>query len=341
MADRPLLKRLTITFGSGAMGGCLFLMLGLPAPLLSGPMVGIAVAQGFGLIPVMPLMLRDLGMLLAGIVMGSAITPEMVQALGRYPASLLILAITTTAIVVAGRWSLMRIFGWNQQESLYASLPGAMSAVLAVASEMKLDMQRVAVPQAFRMFVLVALMPSVVVLSAGHEPPAAPPPVSDLGFAIVSFCAFAAALLLERLRVLSPLLLGGMAAAGLLHASGLVLGAPPVFVSDLSMFLIGVFAASRLGAITFAVVRALFLPSLILLLVTTAIAMIGALATILLVGTDTAEALVAYAPGGLEAMVIVGLALGLDPLYVASHHLARFLMIAFALPFIAHRRRAD
>jgi uncharacterized membrane protein AbrB (regulator of aidB expression) len=47
------------------------------------------------------------------------------------------------------------------------------------------------------------------------------------------------------------------------------------------------------------------------------------------------SAIIAFAPGGLEAMAMLAFALGLDPLYVAAHHLIRFFGIAFALPFVA------
>ena len=49
-----------------------------------------------------------------------------------------------------------------------------------------------------------------------------------------------------------------------------------------------------------------------------------------------AEALAAFAPGGLEAMMMA-FALGLDPRFVGARHLARFFMISLALPLVARR----
>ena len=46
-----------------------------------------------------------------------------------------------------------------------------------------------------------------------------------------------------------------------------------------------------------------------------------------------AQTLLAFSPGGLEAMTLLAFALGIDPLYVGAHHLARFLLISFTLPF--------
>jgi hypothetical protein len=52
-----------------------------------------------------------------------------------------------------------------------------------------------------------------------------------------------------------------------------------------------------------------------------------AAAAAFLSGVGLADALLAFAPGGLEAMMVLALVLGLDPLYVGTHHLARFLAI--------------
>jgi uncharacterized membrane protein AbrB (regulator of aidB expression) len=53
-----------------------------------------------------------------------------------------------------------------------------------------------------------------------------------------------------------------------------------------------------------------------------------------LAGVSFANGLVAFAPGGLEAMTVLALILGLDPLYVGIHHLVRFLGIGLVLPFL-------
>jgi uncharacterized membrane protein AbrB (regulator of aidB expression) len=53
-----------------------------------------------------------------------------------------------------------------------------------------------------------------------------------------------------------------------------------------------------------------------------------------LAGVSFANGLVAFAPGGLEAMTVLALILGLDPLYVGIHHLVRFLGIGLVLPVL-------
>jgi uncharacterized membrane protein AbrB (regulator of aidB expression) len=43
----------------------------------------------------------------------------------------------------------------------------------------------------------------------------------------------------------------------------------------------------------------------------------------------------AYAPGAVDVMMILALALHLDPVFVGAHHLARMLVVSLALPVMA------
>lgn len=334
---RERFQTIAVTFAAGLAGAALFLAAGLPAPWLSGAMVGVVALIACGFRVDMPGPLCDLGLLLAGVAMGSAITPEMIQSMGRYPLSLLLLVLTVIGVTLVGQLVLTRFFRWPADVALFGSLPGAMSAVLATTAAAGIDMSRVAVVQSFRLFVLVAILPSLVTASVatGRAPVAAE--ISVLGFALVMALALVVALSFERWKVLAPFMFGGMAAGGITHATGAIPGVPPAFVVDLAMFLIGVFAGTRIAGITLGALRAMFLPAIVSFIATMIVTAIGAGLAITLAGAAPAEALIAFAPGGLEAMIVLGMALGLDPLYLSSHHVARFICIAFALPILASR----
>jgi uncharacterized protein len=53
-----------------------------------------------------------------------------------------------------------------------------------------------------------------------------------------------------------------------------------------------------------------------------------------------AEVMIAYAPGAVDAMMLLALALNLDPVYVGAHHLARIFFISFSMPVVARLARA-
>lgn len=326
--------RLPVTLAAAGLGGLAFQALGLPAPWLSGALIGVVALVMAGFEPHLPDPLRDLGMFLAGTVTGSAITPEMLRAAARYPISLVMLAITSVAIVIVGRYVLVRFFKWDRISAFFATMPGALSAVIAGVAALGGDMTRVVAVQSFRMFVLVAMLPSIVFVSV------TPKGVLDAGvlaapdFAAVMALGLMVSLVFVRLGVMAPFLLGGMAGAAALHMSDVVHGAPPPLVTAAAMLLVGAYSGSRIAMVDLGYLRSLILPGIASFLVTTLIAAIGALITAWIVGLSPAATLVAFAPGGLEAMVLLGIALGFDPLFVAAHHVARFVALAAIVPFL-------
>jgi hypothetical protein len=52
-----------------------------------------------------------------------------------------------------------------------------------------------------------------------------------------------------------------------------------------------------------------------------------------------ADAVLAFAPGAQDTMMVLALALHLDPVFVGALQLSRFLLVSFLVPFLAHRIR--
>lgn len=128
-------------------------------------------------------------------------------------------------------------------------------------------------------------------------------------------------------------------ASGLAHVTGAVPGHLPEPIATLGFTLIGVYIAQRFNVLDLAAIGRLVPAALTAFLVGMGVAAAFAGLAVLLAGAPVAEALVAFAPGGLEAMVVLALVMGLDPLYVGVHHLVRFLGIGFALPVLFARGR--
>ena len=47
----------------------------------------------------------------------------------------------------------------------------------------------------------------------------------------------------------------------------------------------------------------------------------------------------AFAPGGVEAMIMMGAAMGLDTLYISTHHVIRSVALNLVTPFFAPGRK--
>ena len=51
--------------------------------------------------------------------------------------------------------------------------------------------------------------------------------------------------------------------------------------------------------------------------------------------------MIAFAPGSVDAMMLLALALNLDPVYVGAHHLARIFYVSLTMPLVARRSVPD
>ncbi len=319
-------------------GGIVFHLLGIPAAWLSGAVVATVIwgALGKGVRLAPPL--AATAMLISGVTLGASITPEAMAAIATYPLSLVLLALAATGVTAGSALFLMRVHAWNRDDAILASIPGALSAVLAVAVSRDAGVARIAVVQSFRLLVLIAVLPFVVSLTsetdsrrlAGDGIEIASP----LAFAGMVLAGLAVGLLFERLRVAAPFLLGATAASATLHVTDLTPGAAPPIIATIAFVVVGVFIGERFGTLDRTALRKLAPAAIGSFAVGMGIAMSCALLAVILLGVGLGEALVAFAPGGVEAMMVLALVLGLDPLYVGVHHVVRFLGIGFVLPFI-------
>ena len=311
-------------------------LLGVPAGWLSGAMLGVAGLAAAGRATTLPSPLRTLAILLAGVGMGSGLTPATLHTLARYPASLALMALAIAAMTAASFFVLIRAPGFSRRTAFYSAIPGALSYVFIVAAPSGADMSRLAVIQVFRIFVLMALVP--IIARAGFSPSAvhfAVDPFWTTGVLVAS-----AALLgwgCERFGLSNGALYAGIAVSAFAHAMGWAPGRLSPGLQIVAQTLIGAWVGTRFIGFDWELLHRTLIAALTSFLAAFAAAASFAWLASLVVAVPFAEALAAFAPGGLEAMTLMAFALGLDPLFVGAHHLARFFMISLALPFFARR----
>jgi hypothetical protein len=129
-------------------------------------------------------------------------------------------------------------------------------------------------------------------------------------------------------------LFGAMLASAVLHGTGLIEARLPNWLLIVTMVALGAMTGSRFtGTDGRALLRTLG-AGLGSFAVSAAVAA-GFVALLTgLVAIRVADAAVAFAPGALDAMMILALTLHLDPVYVGAHHVARFFIASLALPVL-------
>lgn len=339
----PLLRpgaALLLTVAAGVLGGALFAWAGLPAAWLAGSMVAVAAAALVDLPVAMPAPFRNAAFVLIGVSMGAGVTPETIDQLRAWPLSLVLLAASVVATLVAGTLYLERVHRWDPVTARFASIPGALSSVLVLAATSTADLSRVALAQSIRLFTLVALMPSLLAAlgGGGAAPPAPTDTASTAVESVVTLaCSAAAAGALAALRVPGGVLLGAMIASAALHGSGLIEGRLPQGVLIVGFVatgaVIGVrFRGTRLAALVATLPGALG-SVLLALVLSAAFAGLG----VAVLGLPFGQVWLAYAPGGIEAMAIMAFALHLDAAFVGAHHVLRILGLSLLSPWWRRR----
>ena len=139
------------------------------------------------------------------------------------------------------------------------------------------------------------------------------------------------------IRIPSPYLLGPMILMMVLELAGLTSLQPPVEFTSVTQVVIGAsIGAAFSGTKPRELAKTLIL-SCGLTLSLLALAVVFAYGLNQWTGIGFAVLLLAFVPGGLAEMGILALIMNIDPVFVASHHAVRVLLISLIVPVLATR----
>ncbi|WP_224004226.1 AbrB family transcriptional regulator [Aureimonas sp. SA4125] len=331
---------LASTLALAAGGGAVFAALGLPVGWLLGSALAVSVASLLGHDTRLPNWLRDAVFIVLGTQAGAGVTPAVVGQLALWPLSFAIQMAGVVAVIAVTYTFLRKGFGWDKETALFAALPGAMSFVIAAASQTRADMTRITVVQSVRLLLLIgALTPTLAWLEGGEGIRAADR--GDAGspaeYAILVVACLAGAFLGHVSRLPGGILLGALAASAVLHVTEIAPVAMPSAISVAGLLVLGALIGSRLKGENRRALVELLPASLGAFVIGLAISAAAGLAAFWWLGIGFGKIALAYAPGALEALTVLAYQFDLDPAYVAAHHVVRFVCIALLVPILARR----
>src|SRR5437763_6923618 len=340
-----LTRRFAETLVYAGVGSATLGLAGVPAGWLSGAIVGVSAAALSGRPVFVPPLVGRVVYVILGISLGSSVTPETVATMVTWPLSMLALTIAMIAITTSVMAYLKFVHGWPTLDALFAAAPGALAQAMALAQDTGANVRAIAMVQTVRLFILAVALPLIF---AAFGVAGLPPPrggnlplmqlLVELG--VIILISSAAALIAFRLNMPGGLIVGAMAASGVLHGSGAVHAFLPVPVAICSFIVMGAMIGTRLGGADFRQLARLSLVGIGALLVGTTVGCLFALLVSWALNLRLADVVMAYAPGAIEAMTIIAFALHLDPVVVGVHPLARFTFMSLVLPTAAGLIRA-
>ncbi len=331
-----------LTFAIAAAGGLAATAVGLPVPWLIGSALFVAAANLSGVPIRMPALVRDAAFVILGALAGSSVTPDVLHQILLWPASFAIQMAGVFGVIVLTMLFLRRGLGWDRETAFFASIPGALSLVVATASQTKADLARVLVVQSVRLLVLILLLtPFLAWLEGGASGEATVSRgigASELSAATVALFAgtvLFAAFVGDRLRLPGGILVGALLASAVLHGSQIAPLAIPDALVLFGLVAIGIVIGERIRHEHRRELGRLLPVALVALLIGFAAAAVSGVVAHVALGIDLGRIAVAYAPGALEALTAIAYQFNIDPAYVAAHHVVRFVALSLSIPFLA------
>ena len=305
-------------------------------------MLAVACAALAGRPMHVPLRLTSIIFVLIGISLGAVVTPETLHGIATYPLSIVVLVAAMAVIGLSAR-SICVVHGWDRVSAFLGAAPGGLSQVMAVATELGADMRGIAIVQTMRVVVIAVGLPAGARLlrpggaglprrSAASSRSQALPELAIL--VAVSTAAGRPAVL--PVNFPGGLLFGAMLASAVLHGTGWIQAVMPWWVVNAAMVALG--ARHRLALRQHLVPHAAAVSSArrsARSACRSRSAALSALASDRGDAVRIADVVIAFAPGSVDAMMLLALALNIDPVYVGAHHLARIFFVSLTMPLVA------
>ncbi|MEX0971612.1 MAG: AbrB family transcriptional regulator [Paracoccaceae bacterium] len=330
------------TLAVGAAGAALFWLLGFPAAVLTGPAAAVTVATMLGMPTLIPPLLRDGVFVVIGLTIGSTVTPEVIGTALAWPLSLFVLGVTLFMALKLGQTVLMRGFKFDRMTALMSAAPGHLSYVLSICADTAADVRRVALVQTVRVLLLTLLVPVLVsawgVTGTAHLVDHGT--IAPVALAMTFALAIAAGLLLKRLRIPAPLLIGAMIVSGIGHGANVTPGTVPSWLTVIAFVCMGSLIGARFRGFGRREFSGALSAGVVMTFLVCAVAALGALVAAHITGLSPAALLLAFAPGGVEIMAALAVETGLEPAFVAAHHVFRLLILGMFIPLLVMRNRS-
>jgi len=343
LKETSSMKKVVYSLGLGIIGGALGNYLDIPLGWLLGAMVANMVASMQGLSLEIPNWLRTIALTALGVMLGTAFSPELLERIHRW-------SLTITGMIcylaIAIPWAMYygrKVIGFDRLTAIFSSIPGGLSFMVILASSVGANPRATALAHTARLATILIVLPifinqlpdvglgSVAVLTTSKAPINLE--VMGIFFAVAIFGAIIA----RFIRIPSPYLLGPMILMMVLELTGLTNLQPPVEFASLTQVVIGASIGTAFsGTRPRELAKTLFL-SCGLTLSLLALVVVFAYGLNQWTGIGFAALLLAFVPGGLAEIGMLALILNIDPVFVASHHAVRVLLISLIVPLLATR----
>ncbi len=337
-----LIFKFLFTSVIGLVGSILFKFLNVPSPWLTGPML-FAVILGFTKLPFYcERKLNNPTLYLMGVLIGAEFSKDKMSQVIHYPITISVLFISVFTIYIVQYIYYRKVVKWSKFDSLYSSAPGNLAIVLALATQNKADVEKVTLIQSSRLFLISFCIPITLKfifhIHNTHEVVSTHLDLwgHSLIFVIPIVVCIPLVYIFQKIHAPLPALIAPMVGTMILSASNVIGKIDPPLVITIFVYLYyGIAIGASLSNVSLKKTLQLTKISIFaftLILINDFIFSYMASSFLKL---DLILLMISFLPGGIQAMSLVCMGLGLDSIFCTVHHLIRVNVFAFITPALS------
>ncbi len=327
------------------LAGWLLTLYGVPLGMMFGSLIVVIVLKRWripiraipGSITFIQLSLgMSIGLLFRGMSFGE--TGSLFALLGLLCLCLLLQFITNY------QWCIRRL-GWSKNEAILGSVPGAMAAVLALATYINAPPQKIVISHALRLITLTILAGFI---ADGGTHSSLSLSWTDFGstkntlwLGGIGIIAFISGKLLERWHLPAPFMITSLFCSAYFHTLAPQPLHFPDILNQLSMGLMGILIGYHFTAFSIVEFMRHLWASVQLIVLSLTVTFLIAFGASTLLGYPLYLLILSWVPGSVESMSFAALTLKADAGFVMANHIIRMLII-HTLPALAlHRQKRE
>ena len=327
-----MLKRTVITVGLGFVGGWFATLFSLPLAWMLGSLFMVMGLSLMGVKTGVDKRLHRTAIALLGLFIGSRIQADELVGLVLWYPSVLAMLVYMGLMLIGGFWIFNRA-SVGRMNAIFCSYPGSMNSALVLAERANGDLRWIAISHSLRLVTVVSGAAFVasffvddVALASSSSALAL---VDMLPLLLAPLCWWLARLL----RIPLPEFLGPMAAGAIIANLGFDYSLPTGVV--LTAFLVlGASVGSRFSGTQWSQVVSMGRYGITFALFALVVAALMAWLVSSFTQLAFVAVLLALIPGGVGEMAVIAMVMGIDPVYVVSHHILRLLLLIFMTPLM-------
>lgn len=330
-----------LTLGIGLIGVFVLRFINAPMPWLLGSILAIMVASRFKSISIAsPKYFSAPSRAILGITIGSAFRPEILNYLGDFVSSLVLIIPFVFLTTACGMWYYVKILKFDKITAYFSAIPGGLLEMATLAESFSLNLYKVVITQSSRLLFMIFLLPFVleyflhISLDArrGITQPLMQTNLMDMFLiAVLAFVGWKGAL---KLKIPGGTLIGPMVIGALAYSFDILHSRPPSELLNIIQLILGSSIGFVFVGISYKEIFKVLSQTLGYFVILIAICSLFMTSVWWMTDFPLLSIMLAFAPGGQAEMNLIAIVVGANLPYVALHHIVRLFLVIGIAPIL-------